>query len=251
MAKKKSFAILGASNFSLAVLATLVEKRQQVTVFEADEERLELSLSEFETVDSIVLDSTNKSALKNNGINQYDGIIVGFGSNIEASIMTVLNLLDLGCVNIFAKARDNKHKRILMGLGLKENQIIIPDAIAGKIIGIRSIFDIDANIDVQSVDDDFMSTTLTAMNPDILEKTLQEAGLTGTKDFNIIQIKRKGKILLPDTNTIIKENDMIVIFAKTTVINDLAIKIQGEAEDLTSLNDDQTIQELTTARILK
>ncbi|ATZ18992.1 potassium uptake protein KtrA [Williamsoniiplasma somnilux] len=247
MAKKKSFAIIGASNFSLAVLNTLVEKRQQVTVFDTDADRLELYLSEYESVDSIILDSTNKSALKNNGINQYDGVIVGFGSNIEASMMTVLNLIDLGCVNIIVKARDSKHKRVLTALGLKENQIIIPDAISGKIVGIRSVFDIDADIDVQSIDEDFMSTTINALNPEILDKTIQESGLTGTKDYNIIQIKRKGKILLPDAYTIIKEGDAIVIFARTTVINDLVFKIQGKISELTTLiSEENTLKEPTT-----
>ncbi|WP_084514140.1 potassium channel family protein [[Acholeplasma] multilocale] len=231
MAKKKSFAIIGASNFSLSVLKTLIDKRQNVTVFDYDQDRLDLYLSEFDTVDAIVLDSTNKIGLAKNGINAYDGVIVGFGSNIEASMMTILNLLDLECNNIIVKARDEKHKRILLALGLTENQIVLPDVIAGKIIGTRAVFDIDMDIDVQSIDDDFLSTTLTVTNLDIIGKTLQEAGLSTTKDFNIIQIRRKGKTLLPDDYTVIKAEDDVVVFAKTTVINGLAEKIVGDGLD--------------------
>jgi len=61
MAKKKTFAIIGASNFSHSVVETLVNKRQQVTVFDSDEDRLALFLSNFDSiVDGIILDSTNK-----------------------------------------------------------------------------------------------------------------------------------------------------------------------------------------------
>ncbi|AUF83804.1 TrkA family potassium uptake protein [Mesoplasma syrphidae] len=230
MAKKKSFAIIGASNFSLAVLTTLVDKRQSITMFDIDQDRLNLYLAEFDSVDAIVLDSTNKMGLAKAGVNSYDGVIVGLGSNIEASIMTVLNLIDLDCHNIIAKARDEKHRRILLALGLSENQIIIPDRLAGKMIGTRAVFDIDIDIDLHSIDDEFISTTLTVANPDIIGKTLQDAGLSSTKDFNIIQIRRKGKTLLPDDYTELKEQDDVVVFAKITVINGLAEKIQSNKE---------------------
>ncbi|WP_084340199.1 potassium channel family protein [Mesoplasma seiffertii] len=231
MAKKKSFAIIGASNFSLAVLTTLVDKRQSITMFDIDQDRLDLYLAEFDSVDAIVLDSTNKMGLAKAGVNSYDGVIVGLGSNIEASIMTVLNLIDLECHNIIAKARDEKHKRILLALGLSENQIIIPDRLAGKMIGTRAVFDIDIDIDLHSIDDEFISTTLTVANPDVIGKTLQDAGLSSTKDFNIIQIRRKGKTLLPDDYTELKEHDDVVVFAKITVINGLAEKLQANKED--------------------
>lgn len=229
MAKKKSFAIIGASNFSAGVLNTLVENRQQVTMFDIDESRLDLLLAEHDTVDGIILDSTNKVSLSKNGINQYDGVIVGFGSNIEASMITVLNLLDLKCNKIIVKARDNRHKRILQALGISDNQIIIPDSIAGKIVGTRATFDIDADIEVQSIDDEYISTSLVVKSDAVIGKTLKEAGLTTNKDFNIIQIKRKGRILIPDNYILLKEDDYIVLFAKPGVINDLAFKIQGEA----------------------
>lgn len=242
MAKKKSIAIIGVSNFSLSVIKTLVDKKQQVTVFDYDEDKLNLQLSEYEYgVDVVVLDSTNKMALAKNGINAYDVVIVGVGTNIEAGLMTVLNLIDLECENIIARARDEKHKRILTALGLSENQIILPDALAGNIVAARSMFKIDLDVDVQSIDEDFVSTTLNVTNHNIFNKTILSAGLSTTKDFNIIQIRRKGKILLPDDYTELKEHDDVVVFAKTTVINELAEKIQGGAKDKKDVNDELVI----------
>ncbi|ATZ20693.1 potassium channel family protein [Mesoplasma coleopterae] len=244
MAKKKSIAIIGVSNFSLSVIKTLVDKKQQVTVFDYDEDKLNLHLSEYEYgVDVIVLDSTNKMALAKNGIKAYDVVIVGVGTNIESGLMTVLNLIDLECENIIARARDEKHKRILTALGLSENQIILPDALAGNIVAARSMFNIDLDVDVQSIDEDFVSTTLSVNNHNIFNKTILATGLSTTKDFNIIQIRRKGKILLPDDYTELKENDEVVVFARTTVINELAEKIQGGAKDKKDVNDELVIFE--------
>ncbi|ATZ16758.1 potassium uptake protein KtrA [Williamsoniiplasma luminosum] len=233
MIKKKNFAIIGASNFGISVLSTLIDKKQTVTMLDSDAEKLEKAISGFDTVDTIVLDSTNKINLAKQGIAQYDGVIVAMGSNIESSLMTVLNLVDLKVKKIFVKARDDKHKRVLQALGLNENQIITPDTIAGKIVATRATFDIDADIEVQSIDDEYISTSLFVKSEDVVGKTLQEAGVSASKDFIIIQIKRKGKILIPDDYTILKFDDIVVILAKPVVINELALKIQGEMQEPT------------------
>lgn len=244
MAKRKSIAVIGVSNFSLSVIKTLVEKKQHVTVFDYDEDKLNLHLSEFDYgVDTTILDSTSKTALARNGIVAFDVIIVGIGANIESGLMTVLNLVDLGCDNIIVKARDEKHKRILTALGLNENQVIIPDNIAGNIVAARAMFNIGFDVEVNSVDQDFISTSLILTNSDIFNKTIAESGLSSTKDFNIIQLRRKNKILIPDDYTELKEDDEIVVFAKTNIINELAEKIQGQAKDSKNSDDELEIFE--------
>ncbi|PTD31626.1 potassium channel family protein [Mycoplasma leachii] len=236
MAKKQNFAIIGVSNFTLSVIETLVQKRQSVTVFDIDERRLNLYLSEFDTVEGIVIDTTNKVALAKKGIQSYDWVIVGIENELESSLVTVLNLLDLKCTNITVKAKDDNYRRVLLALGLTENQIIVPNKIAGEITATRVIFNIDFDIEVHSIDDDFISSTLEVKNSDLFNKNIQQVGLSANKDFNIIQIRRKGKILLPDDYTELKEGDHIVVFARTTIINSLAEKIQGMIDEETDPN---------------
>ncbi|ATG97607.1 potassium channel family protein [Mesoplasma lactucae] len=231
MPKRKNFAVLGASNFSLAVIKTLVDKRQKVTVFDNNPEQLDLTLSDYDNVDKIILDATNKSALEKNAIKTFDGIVVGFGSSMETSLIAVLNLLDLGCDNIIARARDEKHRRILKAIGLADNQISTPDEIAGNTVGSRLVYDIDVNIDIQSSSDDYFSTVVTVKNPDVFNKTLDELNLINNKDFNIIQIRRAGKVFLPDENTILKEGDVVTLFAASNVINEIVNKLQGPEKD--------------------
>ncbi|ALD66028.1 potassium channel family protein [Spiroplasma cantharicola] len=228
MARKKSFAIFGANYFGLSVAQTLDERKQLIKIFDYDEERLNLYINQFESVEGVVLDATNKNALEKNGISQYDGVIVCFGGNMESSILTVLNLLDLGVENIIVKARDERHKRILLALGLEEDKVIIPDVITGKMVATKSLFDIES--EVQSIDNEYVFTSITVYEEEIIDKSIFDAGLVSNKDFNIIQIKRNGKTILPDEYTILKEGDILGVYAKNNVVNDLVLKIRGEQE---------------------
>ncbi|WP_342258629.1 TrkA family potassium uptake protein [Spiroplasma endosymbiont of Dioctria linearis] len=228
MARKKSFAIFGANYFGLSVAQTLDERKQLIKIFDYDEERLNLHINQFESVEGVVLDATNKNALEKNGISQYDGVIVCFGGNMESSILTVLNLIDLGVENIIVKARDERHKRILLALGLEEDKVIIPDVITGKMVATKSLFDIES--EVQSIDNEYVFTSITVHEEEIIDKSIFDAGLVSNKDFNIIQIKRNGKTILPDEYTILKEGDILGVYAKNNVVNDLVLKIRGEQE---------------------
>ncbi|WP_342275495.1 TrkA family potassium uptake protein [Spiroplasma endosymbiont of Cantharis lateralis] len=228
MARKKSFAIFGANYFGLSVAQTLDERKQLIKIFDYDEERLNLYINQFESVEGVVLDATNKNALEKNGISQYDGVIVCFGGNMESSILTVLNLIDLGVENIIVKARDERHKRILLALGLEEDKVIIPDVITGKMVATKSLFDIES--EVQSIDNEYVFTSITVYEEEIIDKSIFDAGLVSNKDFNIIQIKRNGKTILPDEYTILKEGDILGVYAKNNVVNDLVLKIRGEQE---------------------
>lgn len=229
MAKKKSFAILGANRFGLAVAQALDEKKQSVKVFDINEERLNLYVSEFESVDAIIMDTTNKLALERNGIIQFDYVIVSFGSSMETSILTILNLVDLGVENIIVNARDYNHKRILMALGIDEDYIVIPDEITGKLIATKSLFDIEGQ--VQSTDGDYSFTNIIVNDPKVIGVSIGEAGLYSNREFTIVQIKRSGKVVIPDEYTILKKDDLLVIFAKNNIIKDLTLKIRGEEEE--------------------
>ncbi|QBQ07340.1 potassium uptake protein KtrA [Spiroplasma gladiatoris] len=229
MAKKKSFAIIGANYFGLSVAQTLDEKKQYIKMFDINEEKLNLYLSDFDSVEGIVLDTTHKSALEKNGISQFDCVIVSLRSNMEASIITVLNLIDLGVENIIVNAKDNHHKRILVALGIDEDKVIIPDVLTGKLMATKSLFDIEG--DLQSTDGEYSFTNIIVKDEQIIDKTINEAGLSTNKDFNIIQIKRNGKIVIPDEYTALKEDDTLVVFAKNNIINNLIEKIKGDWED--------------------
>ena len=62
-------------------------------------------------------DCTDPETLKRLGIAGFEAAVVAIGTDIEASVLTVLALTDLGFKNIWAKATNDRHARILERTG--------------------------------------------------------------------------------------------------------------------------------------
>ncbi|WP_339022941.1 TrkA family potassium uptake protein [Spiroplasma endosymbiont of Crioceris asparagi] len=225
MARKKTFAVIGASPLGLSVARELDKKKQIVKLFDISEEKLNAHIDDFESVEGIVADCTLKKVLEKNGIDQFDSVIVCISKNIEANIMVTLNIIDLNVSNFIVQGIENKHERILIALGLTEEQIIVPNKISGKLVATKVLFDID--IDVQPIDNEFVFTKVEVKEESHFDRSIAENNLVTNKDFTIVQIRREGKILIPDEYTIIKERDLLYIFARNNIVNDLVLKISG------------------------
>ena len=63
------------------------------------------------------LDSTDRDALNQISVADFDVAVVAIGADIEASILTTANLAELGCTDIVAKAMTLPHARILEKVG--------------------------------------------------------------------------------------------------------------------------------------
>ena len=71
------------------------------------------------------LDATDERALRAAGIQDVDVAVISIGENIEASLLAVMLVKDLGVQNIIAKAVTPLHGRILEKLGVK--RVIFPE----------------------------------------------------------------------------------------------------------------------------
>ncbi|AKM53487.1 potassium channel family protein [Spiroplasma mirum] len=226
MARKKSFAIIGLSNFGKAVIDTLVAKKQHVMVFDADQAKVNNMIASYEQIDGVALDSTIKANLIEQGLDQYDNVIVTMATNIEASVLTIISLQDIGVNNIIAKSKDSRHARILKALGI--TNIVQPDLIAGNIIAAKAMFDVA--IEMQIVDENYASVVIKVTEPSINGSSLLDLRLINNKDYNIVHIKRKGKVILPGDIDSLKLGDELLFIAKINAINDLTTKLQAVEE---------------------
>ncbi|RDU65795.1 TrkA family potassium uptake protein [Helicobacter didelphidarum] len=114
----KSFAVLGLGKFGYHVALGLVESGESVILCD----NLESSFVELrdKAEQIFVLDCTDKMALKEAGVSELDIVIVSIGENIEASILTVMALKELGNKKVIAKAISSTHGAILEKLGVDE-----------------------------------------------------------------------------------------------------------------------------------
>lgn len=125
---KKNVFILGIGRFGLAAALKLSEENVNVTIVDSDERRIKEANITDKVNDSLVLDTSNYEQLASTSILSADHVIVAI-SDIESSIMTCVNLKELGIKNIIAKARSDSHSKVLMSLGIKD--VIFPEQVIG------------------------------------------------------------------------------------------------------------------------
>src|SRR5699024_7163241 len=75
-------------------------------------------------------DSTDITALEQLGAAQFSTAVVGIGSSLENSVLTVANLVDLGVETIWAKAITHSHGTILTRIGA--TNVVFPAQDAGE-----------------------------------------------------------------------------------------------------------------------
>lgn len=127
--KNLQFAVIGLGIFGTEMVKTLANKGCEVLAIDADANRI-AEVSDYAT-HCINADATDERVLAQIGLPSFDNVIIGIGSNIQASIMCTLLCKELGAKNITAKAINDNHASILTKLGV--DRVIVPEAdIAAK-----------------------------------------------------------------------------------------------------------------------
>lgn len=120
--------VVGLGRFGSALADELIESGQEVLAVELDRNIVQHYADRFTTV--VQANAADMSVLEQLGIEQFDTAVVGIGSSIENSVLTVANLVDLGVKNIWAKAITRSHGEILLRIGA--SHVIYPEQEAGE-----------------------------------------------------------------------------------------------------------------------
>lgn len=129
MAKEsRSFAIIGLGAFGSAVATELARFGNNVIGVDSDERRISAVASSLSSC--VIMDTTDDLALREAGIDSYDVALVAIGRDIQASILTTMNLRMLGVDTIWVKASNRTHHRILSKLGA--DRVILPEQEMGR-----------------------------------------------------------------------------------------------------------------------
>lgn len=124
----ETYAVIGLGKFGFHVAKGLAQQGLNVIAADLDEEHVR-DINEY-VQDAIILDSTDMRALREAGIGNVDVAVVSIGENIEASILTVMALKDLGVETVIAKAITTVHGQILSKLGAAK--VIYPEMESAK-----------------------------------------------------------------------------------------------------------------------
>ncbi len=114
----KQFAIIGVGSFGFYLGRRLYEKGHEVLAIDIDPEAIQNIRDHVSQ--AAVADATDAEALEALGVNEMDTVVVCIGSSLTNSILTSLNLIDLGVKHLIAKSITEPHGRILSKIGVTE-----------------------------------------------------------------------------------------------------------------------------------
>ena len=126
--EQRSFVVVGLGAFGSSVASELARYGHHVLGVDSDEKRVGQLAGTLDA--SLILDTTDDNALREAGLHGYDVALVAIGSDIQSSILTVMNLKVLGVKTIWAKAASRTHHRILTKLGV--DRVILPEQEMGR-----------------------------------------------------------------------------------------------------------------------
>ena len=117
------FAVIGLGSFGATVALELTKLNHDVIGIDTIKRNVE-SLADRIT-HAVIADATDEHVLEELNIQNCDAVVVAIGEDIEASILCVLNLKNLGVEKILVKAKTKAHHTILSHLNV--SKIIHPE----------------------------------------------------------------------------------------------------------------------------
>lgn len=113
--KKSGFGIIGLGRFGMALAKTLAESGAEVLVIDSDENKLRQVRSYVQ--DAFRLGKLTKEALEETGIGECETVVICIGDKVDVSMLTTLNVLNLGVPRVISKADSIEHGIILERIG--------------------------------------------------------------------------------------------------------------------------------------
>ena len=214
-AKRELFCIIGLGRFGMALAESLSAEGKELIVIDSDRDKVNYAAQFCEN--AFVLDSLSRENLEKVGVGECDTVIVGIGRKLDISVLTVLNLKNMGVERVIAKSTSTEQGMVLEKLGA---EVVYPEKDMGERLAARL-----ARPNVL----EYLSL---GQDVDIVElcvgsradgKKVAELDLRRRFSLNMIAIKKDGAVsadIGPDT--VVSLGDRITVIGRAENIDKLA-----------------------------
>ena len=212
---ERQFAVIGLGRFGRNIAIALHEMGYDVLAIDRDMERVQEFSHEVTHV--VQADTTDEDALRSLGILNFDVVIVAIGSDIEANIMTTLQLKEIGVPYIVAIARNVLQIKVLEKIGA--NRVVAPERDMARRVAYNLA---STNImDYIELSPQFSIVEI-AVPKAIRGKSLSESNIRAKYGLNVVAIKRHDNLIVsPLPTEKLLENDVVVVVGSNESINGL------------------------------
>ncbi len=189
--KVNSVGVLGLGDFGRTVALELSKYGCDVVAIDTDEKKVQ-SISE-EVAFAAIGDFTDVDLLRDVGIANCEIVVIATGTNLESSVLAIMQCKKLGIKQIIAKARSSTFEEVLYEVGV--DAVISPE----RDSGIRLASKILRNkIDEVLRLDDNTSVVEFEIPQDWVGKNLIELDLRRKYDLNIVGMREeRGETMTP------------------------------------------------------
>lgn len=196
--------IVGASQTGVT-LANLMGEDHDITILEVDSEKAK-KLSE-ETAALVILgDACDLSALQEAGLSEADAVVAT--SDDKTNLMVCEIAKNEKIKKVVSLVNDPKKEELFTQLGITQ----IVSVVGTNVTEIKRL--------LYQVGDERIIAQLGKGEVQIIEQTVSKnSELIGQKTFvngaNIAALYRSGEIIIPHADTVIEENDVVIVVVRT------------------------------------
>lgn len=212
-----SVVVIGLGRFGTGVAQALVELGHDVLAIDSREDTVQDLAG---TLPHIVqADATDLEALKQLGVGDFAHAVVSIGTDLEASVLTVLNLSQIGVKDIWAKANTAPHGRIAERVGA--HHVVYPEHDMGERVAHLVT---GKMIDFIEFDDGF-AIAKTRAPRETHDKTLAASAVRSRHAVTVVGVKRRHEdFIYARPETVVKPGDLLIVAGPTREVERFAAR---------------------------
>lgn len=217
MEGKPQICVIGLGKFGYNFGISLLNLNHQVIGIDVDQVNIQRAQKKFSQV--YEADVSQKQVLEQIGFSDITHVLISVGDSISTSAMVTMYLKEMGVPNIWVKAINEDHEKLLKKVGA--DHVIIPENIAAEQLADR----IDLPGIIQRLPFDSEMIIREIKIDKFVFKTLREIDLTNRFNCQVIAIKRRndsGYRYIPKADDVLQKGDTLIII--------------GSRESLSSIN---------------
>lgn len=208
-----SYVVVGLGRFGAQVARQLCALGCEVLAMDLSSELVHQVAND--VTHAVVADGQDKEVLKALGVKNMDCAIVAIGDNLAASVLTTMNMKELGIPYVVCKAHDDTHRKVLEKLGA--DRIVIPEQENAARLA-RSLSTPNV-LDYIELSEDYGIVEVPA--PAVwCGKSLKELNVRAKLGANILAIRRNGGMnVSPAADFAILEGDVVVVLGDSRALD--------------------------------
>ncbi|WP_237770092.1 potassium channel family protein [Ornithinimicrobium sp. CNJ-824] len=216
--------VVGLGRFGSAVAESLVRQGVDVLAIDENPDRVQRFAEDF--THTVQADATDGEAMRQLGIGDLDAAVVAIGSDIEASVLAVITLVEAGVPEIFAKAITRKHGKILTSIGA--HHVIYPELIMGQRVAHMVTGGLQDYLEL----DDGFAVARSAAPPQTWDQDLATSALRTRHRITVVGVRRAaGGFVHAAPDTVVHAGDDLVLAGRTEDVERFTALTRGVRQD--------------------